>query len=297
MKKIYVKYKILVNGLNTMDEYEIEKFILKTGNINTKYFDNKHSISENGMDIDLNRYFSAFVTDYEKLSYRYFESSTFHEFEVSNKTKINQNNIISIIGKYSKILDIPNNLEKMLRIKLNIPLCFLLTNLEIYDENKNIIARYEVVRNFLVDNRCFYNLDPYVFSNNSRFSFNYETYMNLDNNNYKKALEFYNDSFESSKISTRYVLIFSSLEAIFNLDSEDITKKLARYCAKLLSENNENEYKIIYKNISDLCNKRSHYIHGNKRGNISLEDEQLLRMYVRKIILSYFMIATISKKT
>lgn len=118
-----------------------------------------------------------------------------------------------------------------------------------------------------------------------------------ENNQFNRALEFYNDSFESEKISSRYILIFSSLEAIFNLDLEDITEKISRYSAKLLAEENEKEYKQVYSDIRKLYKKRCDYIHGSKTNNILDEDEKLLRFYVRKIILAYWMIILYTKKT
>lgn len=55
--------------------------------------------------------------------------------------------------------------------------------------------------------------------------------------------------------------MFSVLEAIFNLDAEDITEKLAKYTAKLLAENNKKLYETIYKDMKNLYSKRSNYIH------------------------------------
>jgi len=120
---------------------------------------------------------------------------------------------------------------------------------------------------------------------------------NTNNNYFNRAIEFYNDSFESEKISNRYILIFSSLEAIFNLDTEDVTEKISRYSAKLLAENNEKEYNQIYSDVKKLYKKRCDYIHGSKTNNISDDDEKLLRRYVRKIIIAYWMIILNTKMT
>lgn len=120
---------------------------------------------------------------------------------------------------------------------------------------------------------------------------------NTKNNYFDRALEFYNDSFESDKISNRYILIFSALEAIFNLDTEDITEKISRYSAKILAEDNYDEYKKIFEDIKKLYGKRCDYIHGSKTNNILDSDEKLLRFYVRKIIIAYWLIILYSKKT
>lgn len=118
-----------------------------------------------------------------------------------------------------------------------------------------------------------------------------------NNNQFNRALEFYNDSFESEKISSRYILIFSALESIFNLDMEDVTEKISRYSAKLLTEENDKEYNQVYSDIKKLYKKRCDYIHGSKTNNILDEDEKLLRFYVRKIIIAYWMIILHTRKT
>ena len=120
---------------------------------------------------------------------------------------------------------------------------------------------------------------------------------NTNNNHFNRALEFYNDSFESEKITTRFILIFSALEAIFNLDTENVTEKIARYSAKLLAEENKKEYDIIYTDIKKLYKKRCDYIHGTKTNNIVDADEKLLRFYVRKIIIAYWFVCIYTNKT
>lgn len=120
---------------------------------------------------------------------------------------------------------------------------------------------------------------------------------NTNNNYFNRAIEFYNDSFDSEKRTNRYILIFSALEAIFNLDAEDVTEKISRYSAKLLAEENDKEYNQVYSDIKKLYKKRCDYIHGSKANNILEEDEKLLRFYVRKIIFAYWMIILYTKKT
>lgn len=71
------------------------------------------------------------------------------------------------------------------------------------------------------------------------------------------------------------ILIFSALEAIFNLETEDVTEKISRYSAKLLAEENDKEYNQVYSDIKKLYKKRCDYIHGSKTNNILDEDEKL----------------------
>lgn len=118
---------------------------------------------------------------------------------------------------------------------------------------------------------------------------------NTNNKHFSRALEFYNESFENDKLSTRFILIFSSLEAIFNLDSKHVTKKLAKYTAKLLSEDNKLEYKKIEKDIRRLYKARGKYIHGSETDCITVEDEILLRRYTRRIIIVYWYIVLLCK--
>ena len=188
------------------------------------------------------------------------------------------------------------DLEKKIRIIFNIPILFQSINIEFYDENKKYMGTYQFNRPISNWNRLTYNLPANEIYNNSRFGMDFNSMKNTNNNYFNRALEFYNDSFDSEKITNRYILIFSSLEAIFNLDTEDVTEKISRYSAKLLAEDDKNEYNKIYKDIKTLYNKRCKYIHGSKTNNIKEDDEKLLRKYVRKIIIAYWHIILITKK-
>lgn len=188
-------------------------------------------------------------------------------------------------------------MEKKIRIILNIPILFQSISIEFYDINKKYVGTYQFNRPISYWNRLLYNLSPEEIHNNSRFRMDFNSMKNTNNNYFNRAIEFYNDSFESEKISNRYILIFSSLEAIFNLDTEDVTEKISRYSAKLLAEDNEKEYNQIYSDIKKLYKKRCDYIHGSKTNNISDDDEKLLRRYVRKIIIAYWMIILNTKMT
>ena len=179
----------------------------------------------------------------------------------------------------------------------NIPVLFQIINIEFYDENKKYVGFVQHNKTISMWNRCTYNIDPEEFSNNSRFGMDINAMKNTQNNHFNRALEFYNDSFDSEKISNRFILIFSSLEAIFNLDSGDITEKISKYTAKLLAENNLELYNEIYSNIKKLYKKRCDYVHGSKINNIGELDEKLLRKYARKIIIAYWIIIMNTKKT
>lgn len=297
MKKLYAKYKVLVNGLNIIGEYTIDGFSLKIGSLNEDYFKTKLIHDENGMNLNINLYINSCLTDYEKLTYRYFESNDFIEFEVPNKAKIDIDNANELLKNNDAIINKVYDLERKLRLILNIPLLFQIIYIEIFDTNKNYMFYIQANKQISNWNRLTYNLDPKEFHNNSRFKLDFNSLKNTKNNYFDRALEFYNDSFESDKISNRYILIFSCLEAIFNLDTENITEKLGRYSAKILSDNNQEMYNKIYEDIKKLYKKRSDYIHGSKTGNIKDQDEKILRSYTRKIIIAYWIIILYTKKT
>ena len=244
----------------------------------------------------MNLYLHSCIGDYKNLKYSFFESKDLVEFEVSNKTVINKSTYDKILQKY-KIAEKIDDLEMKLRLVLNIPLIFQAVNIEFYDENKKYVSSIQSNRKISFWNRLSYDLDAKEISNNSRFHMNFDTMKNTRNDRFNRALYFYNNSFDSEIISNRFILIFSSLEAIFNLDSENIIEKLARFSAKLLSENNPEYYNTIYNDMKYLYKKRCEYVHGKKNNNILIEDEKLLRKYVRKIIIAYWYIILYSKKT
>lgn len=297
MKKIYVKYKILVNGLHTTTPYTIDGFTLKSSTFDKDMFNNEYDENKEGIDFNLNFYLESCFTDFENLSYNYFESDNYEEIEVSNKVIINSKTVTRLLQSKMEIYNRINDLERKIRLILNIPLIFQIVCIEFYDEEKKFLTAVQGNRQLSFWNRLTYKINPEEFANNSRHGIDFNAMKSTDNNQFNRALEFYNDSFESEKISSRYILIFSGLEAIFNLDTEDVTEKISRYSAKLLAEGNEEEYKQVYSDIKNLYKKRCDYIHGSKTDNILEEDEKLLRFYVRKIILAYWMIILHTKKT
>lgn len=294
MKKMYIKYKILVNGLNPVGAYTLDGFTMKEGTFEEKMFDMIYNQDNMDINLNMNLYLISCLNDYEKLTYNYFESNEFIEIEVSNKTT--KNNLNKVLDNNKEIIHRVTDLEKKIRIIFNMPILFQSINIEFYDENKKYVGTYQFNRPISNWNRLTYNLPANEIYNNSRFGIDFYSMKNTNNNYFNRALEFYNDSFDSEKITNRYILIFSSLEAIFNLDTEDVTEKISRYSAKLLAEDDESEYNKIYKDIKTLYNKRCIYIHGSKTNNIKEDDEKLLRRYVRKIIIAYWYIILITKK-
>lgn len=297
MKKIYVKYKILVNGFCPLNEFKLDGFTLLTSNFDEEIFHKECDPNKEGIDLNLNYYLYSCVTSYETKSYRYFASDDFFELNVSNKVVVNVKNARKYLEKENEVLNRVKDFEMKLRLIFNVPLLFQVIAIEFYDENKEYCCTMLGNKQMSLWNRLDYPISQEEISNNSRFGFDLNAMKNVDNECFKRALEFYDDSFESDKISIRFILIFSCLESIFNLDSEEITSKLSRYTAKLLSEGNKESYDEISTNITNLYKKRSKYVHGANNDIITTDDELLLRRYARKILIIYWQIIFYREKT
>ena len=296
MKKIYIKYKVLVNGL-PLKEYNVDGFTLKTSKFEEGFFDSKYNVEKSGLDLNMNCYLTSCLLDYNDYTYNYFESDDYLEIEIPDQMVVSKDTYNEVMDLNKEILDKVEDFEQKLRLVLNIPLLFQIICIEFYDENKKYISAVQGCRKISFWNRLLYNLNVDEFNNNSRFHFDFNSMKNTSNKYFNRALEFYNDSFESEKRAIRYVLVFSSLEAIFNLDSKNIKHKISKYSAKLLAEYDKDAYSKIYNDIKGLYKKRCDYIHGSNRNSIQDEDEKLLRNYVRKIIIAYWLIIIYSKKS
>ncbi len=296
MKQLLYKYKILVNGLKVTGEYKTDGFLLKEAQFNKNIFKSNCKREQDKMCLNMNKYLYSCIIDNE-LKYKYFESEDYKRIEIPDKTAINKEKLYIVLKKYPKILTDIKNLEQKLRLTFNIPLLFQIINIGFYDEGENLIGSIQYNRPISFWNRCTYNIDDIEFSNNSRFKINFDVMKNTNNNYFNRALEFYDNSFDSEKTSNRFILAFTSLEAIFNLNSENVTEKISKYTAKLLAEDNLEMYKEIYIDIKKLYKKRCDYIHGSKINNIDELDEKLLRRYVRKVIIAYWIIIMNTRKT
>lgn len=115
--------------------------------------------------------------------------------------------------------------------------------------------------------------------------------MEEKNERFKKALNFYVSSFDSTAIRNRFILLFSSLEALFNISKEDITKELSEYSSKILFLSRKKRKSVRYK-IREYYKIRSGYIHGDFDYHLTIEDESILRGYVREILIIYWNIST-----
>lgn len=110
MKRIYIKYKILVNGLSHAETYTLDGFTMKKGNFDEKMFDMKYNQNNIGINLNMNLYLISCLNDYEKLTYNYFESNELTEIEVSNK--ITKNNLSKVLNNNKEIIGKIIDLEK-----------------------------------------------------------------------------------------------------------------------------------------------------------------------------------------
>lgn len=114
------------------------------------------------------------------------------------------------------------------------------------------------------------------------------------NRRFKRALSFYTDSFNQLSNSTRFILLISALEALFNLNGEKVKYNVYKYTSKILflSKDKENEKKKIIKHYYEL---RSKYIHGSTV-SITIEDVNILSAIVREVLLIYWNISFVYTK-
>lgn len=173
MKKMFIKYKILVNGLNPIGIYTLDGFTMKKGTFEERMFDMKYNQDNIGINLNMNLYLISCLNDYEKLTYNYFESNELIEIEVSNKTT--KNNLSKVIDNNKKITDRTMDLEKKIRIIFNIPILFQSINIEFYDENKKYMGTYQFNRPISNWNRLTYNLPANEIYNNSRFGMDFNS--------------------------------------------------------------------------------------------------------------------------
>ena len=109
-------------------------------------------------------------------------------------------------------------------------------------------------------------------------------------------MNYFYSSFNSSDISLRYLILFSSLESLLITSKKNITENLARRTSKILNYGDDKKEKEVYEKLKTLYNIRSKYIHGTKRNIITIENERELRNYVRETLIIYWMYASCNSK-
>jgi len=289
--RTYYKSKILISGIFPMEKYQIDNYCEKTA----KYDDSKINVENEDSIFYESGYLIKSLysqTDRDGYYYEYFENDDFIELEVDEETykddrklKIYYSNIIAEKVSF---------LEKKLRLITGLRMGLPAFNVNIYDENKKYKIR---VGAFNSQNSCL-NVSDYneytrnILEKRLRFYISDETLKNLEKNNsrFRRAFMFYNQSFQLDNINIRFILLFSALESLFNIESENITDDISKYGSKIQFLNKKQEKKIKWKLI-DFYNIRSFYIHGNDPKEITEKNEFDLREIVRKTLIIYWYIS------
>lgn len=89
----------------------------------------------------------------------------------------------------------------------------------------------------------------------------------------------YDQSYHAPVITLRFMVCVIGLESLLVDGNGELSYKLSRNCAMLLS-NNAEEYSALFKDIKDIYNKRSKFVHNGIVKNI----EDINIIYVRNIL-------------
>lgn len=298
MKKFKLNIKLLVYGFPFTDEHFIvDNFELKKEKIDFPSIENV--MKENPFVPSGYLYNCTFQLKNDKnIYYSFFDSVEDIEYSVSNDKSKSNETIIEHFFSLNDIEDLINNFKKKLRLIYNLRIIFPIYKVTIFDASDKLIGYFINYNDFPAQPGLNDYFDKEKFIKNSRTGFNLKSFLLTEKNNAKfsRAMSLFNDSFDSSDVSIRFLLLFSCLEALFITSKKDITKKLALCTSRiLLYENSEDEI-VMYERIKELYDYRCKFIHGNKLKNISYDLESELREIVRCVLLIYWNLC-LSRKT
>lgn len=179
-------------------------------------------------------------------------------------------------------------LEEKLVLITNFHICFTAVVIEIYTDegNTKVIGHYF---NRVTSNRMEWLEKGKLIEKRLVFDINWKEFeafvMRKESERYQRALTYYIGSFSESSYKTSFCMLITSLDALFG-NGEKIKQRIAKYTSILLCEPGKiGEYRT---QLKTFYKKRSDYVHG-KRDNITKEEEWILREYVRKILISIFL--------
>ncbi len=286
---LYYKTKILISGIFPMNNFELDGFIEKTG-----------LYDENIVDADNSDY--IFYTSGHLLNsiysckgkvgnyYEYFENEELIKYEVDDKVSKSEIENKILDEQFKKV----NLLQKKIRLLTGLGITLPVFKTVIYNENNDFYTyvggvNWEISRLTVRDydeemkNKLSQRLSLYISDS---------TISELENKNvrYKRALNFYLKSFESQDVGVRFTLLFSSLESLFNIIGNNITKEVSNYASNILFLNSRQRHSSKWK-LTTYYEIRSRYIHGNDGYELTTEQENELRDYVREILIIYWNIS------
>lgn len=294
-KKISLEVSFLVQGLFPVKNYEIDNFKLQTNTIDQDLLE--PIFKEKLIYVPIHLINSSYQVKGKKDSTFLTLTNKNYIFETEeNQIDLNEREVIKLAQDNLNLLDIKDNLEKELKLitNINIVLPMGIVKYSSSDEDVGNISFGMITKNSSNQNIFDYTDElKELLSHRLSRGISIKSLYDLGENNsrFKRALTFYYDSFVPNDRNVRFILLFSSLEALFNLDRKEVTEKIASSTSKILFITEEEEEKEIYKKIKEYYNKRSFYIHGNNPKEITSEDEFYLRECVRKVILIYWQIS------
>lgn len=299
MKNFKLKIKLLLYGFPFLDEYfAMDNFELKKEKVDFSSINDV--ISKNPFIPAGYIYNCTFrLKNDENIYYSYFESIKNIEYTIPNNEAINKESIMEYFSNLNNIEELINNFKKKLRLIFNLRIIFPISEIIILDENNKLIDSFVEHNNFPAQFGLDESFDKEQFAKNSRVGFNLESFLLTEKNNVKfsRAISLFNDSFDSSDISIRYLLLFSCLESLFLTSKKNITENLALCTSRIFLYENPKDEEELYRKIKNLYNYRCKFIHGQKTESITYDLEMELRKIVRYVLLIYWHLCLSGKQS
>lgn len=297
MKQFKIKYKILLYGFPPVDEnFIIDNFELKSYMLYKNLQDKEVEVENFPTSIYLLNCCYKLKDD-DNIYYNYFENINELIVDIPNNL-CNKNDIQKYIMNNTCIKKIIYDLEKKLRLMFNIRIIFPMIRITIHDIDNHDYG-YVILTKDFPGYSWQHSFCKEIFEFNSHFMFSLESFSKLEEKNakFEKAMSYFYSSFDSNSISIRFTMLFSSMEALLIRSKTQVTEKLSLRMSRLLKCIDPKLENDTYKDIKELYNIRSKYIHGSKKNNITRQDEEKLRKYVREVLIIYWMYALNNKLT
>ena len=267
-----------------------DNFELKSYKLESNLYDSKNEYGEFNPSLYL--YNCCYqIKDDASIYYNCFESIDDLIVNVPTKNK-DKHEIENYIMNKTDVVRISNIFEKKLRLVFNIRVIFPIRIIKIYDINGESYETATLTKDFPGINWQ-YTSNQEIFEFNSHFKTSIEEFIKLEKKNvrFARAMNYFDSSFDSSSVSTRYTMLFSALEALLIRGRTQVTEKLALRTSHILKCIDYSIEKEIYGDIKKMYDIRSKYIHGSKKNAITIKDEEKLRKYVRETLIIYWMYA------
>lgn len=284
--KLFYKTKALACGMYPMIDFKINGFILKS----EKYDESKTDPNHPDYIFYSTGHLLKSVYGCEEKEggyYECFESKEMIETDVDDT--LTKEEIMKKIfhEQFEKII----LLERKLRLITGIGITLPVVEVSLFDEKGDLYS-CKTDTTWKVSNievKDYDNDLKFKLSHNTQLSIIGDAIKDLEDKNirFRRALDFYVDSFDSSNIGVRFTLLFSALESLFNIGKEGITKEISNYSSRILFLSSD-EKRSVRNKIYDFYDKRSCYIHGNSADGLTADDESELRSYVREILIIYW---------